>query len=108
MRGAFSFRTPEVDSLGGRSPLERMRRHALWEMAREKGLLPVDEYPTKEELIPLIESAPEQEQLISMVRAKSMKTFALRAYVSKRGVPVANTSTREYLLGEYEKILEAA
>ena len=97
---SFVFRTPEVDSLGGRSPLEKMRRHTLWEMAREKGLLPEEEYPTKEELIPLIESAPE--------RAKSMKTFALRAYVSKRGVPVANTSTREYLLGEYEKILEAA
>jgi hypothetical protein len=105
---SFVFRTPEVDSLGGRSPLDKLRRHALWEIARGKGLLPEEEYPTKEELIPLIESAPEQEQLISIERAKSMKTFALRAYVSKRGVPVANTSTREYLLGEYEKILEAA
>jgi hypothetical protein len=105
---SFVFRTPEVDSLGGRSPLDKLRRHTLWEMAREKGLVPAEEYPTKEELIPLIESAPEQETLISIERAKSMKTFALRAYVSKRGVPVANTSTREYLLGEYEKILEAA
>jgi len=104
----FMFRTPEVDTLGNRSPLDKMRRHALWEIAREKGLVPEEEYPTKEELIPLIESAPDQEQLISIERAKSLKTFALRAYVSKRGVPVANTSTREYLLGEYEKILEAA
>ena len=50
----FMFRTPEVDTLGNRSPLDKIRRHALWEMARERGLVPEEEYPTKEELIPLL------------------------------------------------------
>ena len=104
---SFVFRTPEVDSLGGRSPLEKMRRHTLWEMAREKGLIAAEEYPTKEELIPLIEAAPAVE-VVSLERAKSLRTFALKKLCKDHGIDCNKTSTREYMLGEYEKILEAA
>jgi len=107
MNGSLVFRTPEVDSLGGRSPFDKMRRHALWELAYSKRLIEETDYPIKEKLIELLESTPEKE-VVSWERAKEMRTFSLKKLCKDHGIVCDKTSTREYMLGEYEKVLEAA
>ena len=101
----FVFRTPEVDSIGSNNPLQMMRRSQLFDLAIKKGLIDRDQpTPTKEELIMLIETAPEME-IITLERAKTLRHFGLLGLCKKVGIECDKTSTREYLLEEYEKIL---
>tara|TARA_R100001443_G_scaffold101012_2_gene108600 strand:+ start:2885 stop:3202 length:318 start_codon:yes stop_codon:yes gene_type:complete len=102
---SFVFRTPEVDSLE-RGPLQGKRRNELFSMAIERGILTKEHAtPTKDQLIVLIESQP-ADQLISLERAKTLKPFALKKVCKEHGIPVDKKSTREYMLTEYEKVLQ--
>jgi hypothetical protein len=103
---SFAFRTPEVDSLGSNNPLRHMRRGELVKLAVKRNLM-VDNgpQPTKDALIALIESVPE-DQMISLERAKTLKPFSLKKVCKDHGIKVDKTSTREYMLTEYEKLLE--
>ena len=101
----FVFSTPEVESIGSNDPLHQMRRSQLFELAIKKGLIGRDQVtPTKDELIVLIETAPEQD-VISLERAKSLRHFGLLGLCKKVGIECDRTSTREYLLEEYENLL---
>ena len=102
---SFVFQTPETDSIGSSNPLQMMRRRELFALAIKKGLIDQEVgTPTKDELIVLIETAPERD-IITLERAKTLRHFGLLGLCKKVGIECDKTSTREYLLEEYEKIL---
>jgi len=102
---SFIFSTPESESIGSNNPLQQMRRTELFNVAIKKGLIDRDAAtPTKDELILLIETAPEQ-TIISLERAKTLRHFGLLGLCKKVGIECDRKSTREYLLEEYEKLL---